>query len=178
MKHLRSVHDGVRVDARELVVVSTDEWEKAPVSTSDGFPRMSEKLTWIIQTIPSVDGRKLTPERLARQIFEQTNGEFEVTASHLQNLKSGFRDNPSARLLLEISRAAGLPPAFFWSDAAESLLREVVERAIRDHDTSTSSYDALLLEALPNLNDEQVSTLRSVLLAVMGDPSPKDEPAP
>lgn len=178
MKYLKSVHDGDRTKAGGLVVVAPDQWEEVPMGTPDGFPRMSEKLTWIIQTIPSADGRRLTPERLARQIFDQTGGEYEITASHLQNLKSGYRDNPSARLLLEIARAAGLPPAFFWSDAAEVLLREVIERAIRDHDSSSASYDALLLEAVPRLDEEQVAALRSVVLAVMGNSSPNDEPRP
>lgn len=147
-------------------------------SSADGFPRISEKLTWIIQTIPSAEGRRLTPERLARQIFEQSNGEFEVTASHIQNLKSGFRDNPSARLLLEIARAAGLPAAFFWSDTAESLLREAVERAIHDHDGSTS-YDALLVEPAVELDDKEViASLRRIVSALMADASPKADPQP
>lgn len=179
MRRLISVHDGARPASREVVLMGGDQWRSAPVPMSaEGFPRISEKLTWIINTIPSADGRRLTPERLARQIIEQTDGDFEVTAGHLQALKTGVRDNPSARLLMEIARAAGLPSAFFWSDVAERLIREVVERAISARESSTDSYDALIVEAVPDLGNEQVARLRAVLLAVMGDSSPRIDPGP
>lgn len=180
MRHLRSVHDGGRPIETGPVLLDHDQQGRpfVPV-TPDGFPRLAEKLTWIINTIPSADGRRLTTDRLARQIYEQTGGNFEVTSGHLQALKSGFRDKPSARLLVEIARAAGLPPAFFWSDVAERLLRDVVEAAIRDRNTTTNSYDALLIEAVPDLTEEQLARLRSLLLAVMGDPSsPKSDARP
>lgn len=180
MRHLQSVHDGVRVTTSGPVLLDHDQQGRPLVPvTPDGFPRLAEKLTWIINTIPSADGRRLTVDRLARQIYEQTGGQFEVTSGHLQALKSGIRDKPSARLLVEIARAAGLPSAFFWSDVAERLLREVVESAARDENPTTSSYDALLVEAVPELTEEQLGRLRSLLLAVMGDsPSPKSDPSP
>lgn len=177
MGHLRSVHDGVRPSESGPVLLDHDQQGRpfVPV-TRDGFPRLAEKLTWIINTIPSATGRRLTPDRLARQIYEQTGGDVEVTAGHLQALKSGIRDKPSARLLVEIARAAGLPPAFFWSDVAERLLRDVVEAAIADRN---NSYDALLIEAVPDLTEEQLARLRSLFLAVMGDSSsPKSDAGP
>ncbi|MDQ2852114.1 MAG: hypothetical protein M3Y49_15555 [Actinomycetota bacterium] len=149
------------------------------MTTPEGFPRIAEKLAWIINTIPTEDGRRLTPERLSRKIFEQTGGEFEVTAGHIQALKTGLRDKPSARLLVEIARAAGLPSAFFWSDVADRLLREVVENAIRDRNSSAaSSYDALLLKADPDLSSERLDRLRSLLLAVMGDSAANSDDTP
>lgn len=180
MRHLYSVHDGVRPVESGPVLLDRDQQGRlfVPV-TPDGFPRLAEKLTWIINTIPSATGRRLTPDRLARQIYEQTGGDVEVTAGHLQALKSGIRDKPSARLLVEVARAAGLPPAYFWSDVAERLLRDVVEAAIRDRNTTTNSYDALLIEAVPDLTEEQLARLRALLLAVMGDPSsPKSDAGP
>ena len=179
MNQVRPVHDGVLVKPdRDLVLVGSQNWRDAVMPPSaDGFPKIADKLTWIINTIPTADGRRLTPERLARSIIDQTNGDFQVTAGHLQALKSGVRDNPSARLLMEISRAAGLPPAFFWSDVADHLIREVVQRAIEDHDQSMAPYDALLADAVPGLTEAQLEKLRGVLLAVMGasesaDPTP------
>ncbi len=149
------------------------------MTTPEGFPRIAEKLTWIINTIPTEDGRRLTPERLSRKILDQTGGDFEVSGSHIQALKTGLRDKPSARLLVEIARAAGLPPAFFWSDVAERLLRDVVEAAIADRNNSADGYDALLIEAVPDLSEEQLARLRSLLLAVMGDASsPKSDARP
>lgn len=179
MRHLRSVHDGGCSAVAGRVLVGSDQQGREAVTTPEGFPRIAEKLTWIINTIPTADGRRLTPERISRKILDQTGGDFEVSGSHIQALKTGLRDKPSARLLVEIARAVGLPSAFFWSDVADRLLREVVENAIRDRDASAaSSYDALLLKADPDLSSERLDRMRSLLLAIMGDSAANSDDTP
>lgn len=90
---------------------------------SDGLPRLAEQLTWLIDSIPSVDGKRYTTESLRSEIARQGHS---VSTTYLGYMRQGRATNISAALLGALSRSFGVPSDFFLDDDVERQVRTAV----------------------------------------------------
>lgn len=103
-----------------------------------GVPGLASKLEHLFATIPQPGNRgSYTNEAVA---IELRKIGVSVTAVHVSNLRTGRRDNPSARLLAGLAEVFGVPIAYFFDPERE--------RAVNEQ-----------LEALAELRDAQVQGL-------------------
>ena len=85
-----------------------------------GVPNLAPKLQHLFRTIPQPEGRGFyTNDNMVQEL---ANRGVPITVQHLSNLRNGRRDNPSARLLAEISDIFGVPISYFFD--AEAVDRE------------------------------------------------------
>lgn len=82
---------------------------------NDGIPQLAERLDLLFRTVPRQAGSPQlhTNESMASVLAEQG---ISVTANHLSNLRTGRRDNPSARLLAGLAEAFDVPYNYFFED--------------------------------------------------------------
>ncbi len=119
----------------------------------DGIPGLADKLNRLFATVPG-PGRH---GRYSNDTAARALGERGITVSgvHLSHLRSGRRDNPSARLLAAIADLMGVPIGYFFdSDLEERITAELAaltamkdERAkalmLRAHGLSSESMEHL-----------------------------------
>ena len=98
----------------------------------DGIPGLDAKLNHLFVTVaaPTRSGR-YSNDAAARALAERG---VDVSGVHLSHLRSGRRDNPSARLLATLAELFGVPIAYFFDSTVEARVNENLEElsAIRD----------------------------------------------
>jgi ESX-1-secreted protein regulator len=107
------------------------------VASGEGLPHLAEKLNHLFATVPAPTRSGLYSNETAAQAL----GELGVTVSgvHLSHLRSGRRDNPSARLLAAIGELFGVPIGYFFDDTLEKQITGQLDAlsAIRDERART-----------------------------------------
>ncbi len=90
-----------------------------------GVPNLAQKLQHLFRTIPQSEGRGFyTNDAMVRELADRG---VAITVQHLSNLRNGRRDNPSARLLAEISDVFGVPMSYFFNPEEESRVNTELE---------------------------------------------------
>lgn len=122
----------------------------------EGIPHLADRLNHLFRTVPRQVGTR------ARHSNESVVRELDgygvsVTPTHLSHLRSGRRDNPSARLLAGLARVFGVPYSYFFDAEVEKRVNEELEvlTAFRDprvrelavlaSDVSAANLDHILL---------------------------------
>jgi transcriptional regulator with XRE-family HTH domain len=119
-----------------------------------GVPRLADRINHLFATVPRPGGRGLwTNDDAAAAISEAG---VPMSAAYLSQLRTGKRDNPSARHLAAIARLFEMPMEYFFNrEAAEKIdadltllaaMREagVRELALRAHGLSEDSLLGLV----------------------------------
>lgn len=92
---------------------------------SAGIPDLAGKLQRLFNSIPQPDGRGwYTNEAMAKELAEKG---VPVTVQHLSSLRTGRRDNPSARLLAGIADVFGVSLSYFFNDEEERRVTQDIE---------------------------------------------------
>ena len=136
---------------------------------SDGVPHLAQRLNALFARIPQPGSAQLyTNERAAQQI---TAAGVRVTGTHLSLMRSGKRDNPSARLLAAIADLFDVPITYFFDDdQARSIERELVLLAgLRDADVRS------ILTRAADLSESSRASLGSVLNRIMEMENQRDD---
>ncbi|MFZ2501105.1 MAG: XRE family transcriptional regulator [Nocardioides sp.] len=122
-----------------------------------GIPRLAEKLEHLFATVPREGGRQLYTNDSAAEALDQLG--ITVSGTHLSHLRSGRRDNPSARLVAGLAQLFGVPIAYFFNDAEEQAINEQLEAlsALRD-----SGVKGLMLRA-HGVSEKSLSHLAGIL---------------
>lgn len=93
--------------------------------SSAGIPDLAAKLQRLFNSIPQPDGQGwFTNEAMARELAGRG---VPVTVQHLSNLRTGRRDNPSARLLAGIADIFGVSLSYFFDDDEERRVARDIE---------------------------------------------------
>lgn len=122
-----------------------------------GIPHLPERLNALFSRIPQRPGSpQLHTNQSAAKAISQSG--VRVTSTHISLLRSGKRNNPSARLLAAIADLFDVPITFFFdAGLAERIigeldllagLRDTQVRAILARATGADDHDNLDLAAL------------------------------
>ena len=100
--------------------------------SSQGMPGLAQKLNHLFTTVPA-------PTRSGRYSNDSAAAALEelgvtVSGVHLSHLRSGRRDNPSARLLAALAELLGVSITYFFDSATEERINADLEAlaAIKD----------------------------------------------
>ncbi len=89
---------------------------------SDGIPDLAENLNHLFATVPApTKSGRYSNDSAAHALAERG---VIVSGVHLSHLRSGRRDNPSARLLAAIGELFGVPIGYFFDSTLEAQVKE------------------------------------------------------
>lgn len=123
----------------------------------DGIPGLADKLNHLIATVPAPTRSGLYSNDSAAHAL----GERGVTVSgvHISHLRSGRRDNPSARLLAALGELFGVPIGYFFDNTMEERINEELDSlsALKD-----SRAKSLMLRA-QGVSPQSMEHLEAIL---------------
>jgi len=123
------------------------------MTEGDGVPGLAEKLNHLFLTIPA----PTASGRYSNEAAAQALADKGVTVSgvHVSHLRSGRRDNPSARLLAALAELFDLPIGYFFDPTLEQAVNARLEELaavkhyrgkqlmVRSHGLSTKGMELL-----------------------------------
>lgn len=112
-------------------VSSEDEGER-PSEPEAGVAGLAPKLEHLFAVVPRPDGGRYTNETAAQALAEAG---VRVSSVHLSHLRSGRRNNPSARLLAGLAELFGVPITYFFDSTIESQVNDELATLVALHDT-------------------------------------------
>ncbi|QDP95353.1 helix-turn-helix transcriptional regulator [Microlunatus elymi] len=83
----------------------------------DGIPGLADKLNRLFATVPGPGRNGLYSNDTAAQALREKG--ITVSGVHISHLRSGRRNNPSARLLAAIADLFGVPMGYFFNPDLE-----------------------------------------------------------
>lgn len=83
----------------------------------EGIANLAEKLNHLFATVPGPGRNGFYSNDTAAKALSERG--ITVSGVHLSHLRSGRRDNPSARLLAAVAELFGVPIGYFFDGAVE-----------------------------------------------------------
>lgn len=87
-----------------------------PTDVGGGVQGLADKLERLFETVPKASGGRHSNESAALALSEAG---VKVSAVHISHLRSGRRNNPSARLLAALAALFGVRIGYFFDSAVE-----------------------------------------------------------
>ncbi|HET9871329.1 MAG TPA: hypothetical protein VFP89_01870 [Propionibacteriaceae bacterium] len=100
--------------------------------SGDGIPGLAEKLNHLFATVAAPTRSGLYSNDSAAHALEERG--VTVSGVHISHLRSGRRDNPSARLLAALADLFGVPIGYFFDPTMEDRINGELEAlaAVKD----------------------------------------------
>jgi transcriptional regulator with XRE-family HTH domain len=105
--------------------------------TADSPHTLAEKLEYLFRTVRESGRREYSNEEVSAAIARDQ--EETISASYIWYLRTGQRDNPTFKHLNALAKFFGVPPAYFFDDAAAdkveaelALLNAMKDAGVRD----------------------------------------------
>ena len=131
--------------------------------SGDGIPGLAEKLNHLFATVPAPTRSGLYSNDSAAHALEERG--VTVSGVHISHLRSGRRDNPSARLLAALADLFGVPIGYFFDSAVEDEVNDELATLVALHDARVKG---LMLRA-QGLNRQNFQKLEKVLEQIRRD---------
>lgn len=110
-----------------------------------GLPFLASRLSALMASTRDPQGLPWTNASLAAEV---TSHGVEVTPQHISSLRSGARDNPSARLVIALAKALGVTTTYLLEEEVE-VQEETIGIRLRSHgEVSVEQLAALVREVL------------------------------
>ena len=93
--------------------------------SGEGIPGLAEKLNHLFATVPAPTRSGLYSNDTAARALEERG--VTVSGVHISHLRSGRRDNPSARLLAALAELFGVPIGYFFDTTMEDRINDELE---------------------------------------------------
>src|SRR5215213_537675 len=93
-------------------------------TSEPGVAGLSPKLEHLFAVVPRPTGGRYTNETAAQALAEAG---VKVSSVHLSHLRSGRRNNPSARLLAALADLFGVPIGYFFDPTMEDRINDELE---------------------------------------------------
>ena len=93
--------------------------------SGEGIPGLAEKLNHLFATVPTPTRSGLYSNDTAARALEERG--VTVSGVHISHLRSGRRDNPSARLLAALAELFGVPIGYFFDTTMEDRINDELE---------------------------------------------------
>lgn len=87
-----------------------------PDISPDAKRTLAAKLNHLFRTVHPRDGGEYSFEEIAEAL--RVSGKPTISATYIWQLRKGIRDNPTKRHLEALAEFFGVPPAYFFDDAA------------------------------------------------------------
>ena len=125
--------------------------------SGEGMPGLAEKLNHLFATVPAPTRSGLYSNDTAARALEERG--VTVSGVHISHLRSGRRDNPSARLLAALAELFGVPIGYFFDTTMEDRINDELEAlsALKDSRAKT-----LMLRA-QGVSPESMEHLEAIL---------------
>ena len=125
--------------------------------SGDGIPGLAEKLNHLFATVPAPTRSGSYSNDSAAHALEQRG--VTVSGVHISHLRSGRRDNPSARLLAALADLFGVPIGYFFDSAMEERINAELDAlsALKD-----SRAKSLMLRA-QGVSPQSMEHLEAIL---------------
>jgi transcriptional regulator with XRE-family HTH domain len=91
----------------------------------DGIPGLADKLNHLFATVPAPTRSGLYSNDTAAHALQERG--VTVSGVHLSHLRSGRRNNPSARLLAALAELFGVPLGYFFDTRLEDRINSELE---------------------------------------------------
>lgn len=115
-----------------------------------GLAFFADRLSALMASTRDPQGIPWTNASLASEVTTQG---VEVTPQHISSLRSGARDNPSARLVVALAKALQVPTTYLLEEDAEAP-EETIGIRLRSHgEVSVEQLAALVREVLRQDSD-------------------------
>ena len=89
---------------------------------TDGIPGLAERLDHLFTTVPAPTKSGRYSNDAAAHVLAERG--VVVSGVHLSHLRSGRRDNPSARLLVALAELFGVPMGYFFDTALHEQINQ------------------------------------------------------
>ena len=139
---------------------SEDQGERREES-EPGVPGLSSKLEHLFAVVPRPDGGRYTNETASQALAAAG---VRVSSVHLSHLRSGRRNNPSARLLAAISTLFGVDIGYFFNAAVEEKANAELA-ALRS--LSDSGVQGVMMRS--GVSDKNLRHIDAILSAIRED---------
>lgn len=123
-----------------------------------GLPHLAERLNLLFTTVPREVGSK-QPYTIEQAAEEITAAGVPVTGRYLNQLRSGNRDNPSARLLGAIANLFGVPVSYFFDDEQAARVEAQLEALVAIRDARIQS----IVARTKGISDAGIANLDAIL---------------
>ena len=100
----------------------------------EGIPGLADSLDYLFQTVINPKTSRLySNDAVAAALAEKG---ISVTGTHISHLRTGRRDNPSARLLAGLAELFGVPLGYFFEPEVEEQIKKELQtlEALRNTD--------------------------------------------
>lgn len=123
----------------------------------EGIPGLAEKLNYLFLTLPAPTRSGLYSNDSAAAALAERG--VTVTGTHISHLRTGRRDNPSARLLAGLAELFGVPIGYFFDPTMEERINSELGAlsALRD-----SEAKSLMLRA-QGISPQSMEHLKGIL---------------
>lgn len=123
----------------------------------DGIPGLATKLNHLFSTVPAPTRSGLYSNDSAANALADRG--VTVSGVHISHLRSGRRDNPSARLLAALAELFGVPIGYFFDDTMENRINDELDAlsALKD-----SRAKSLMLRA-QGVSPQSMEHLEAIL---------------
>ena len=121
------------------------------------MPGLADKLNHLFATVPAPTRSGLYSNDSAARALEERG--VTVSGVHISHLRSGRRDNPSARLLAALAELIGVPIGYFFDTTLEDRINSELDAlsALKD-----SRAKSLMLRA-QGVSPESMEHLEAIL---------------
>ena len=129
---------------------------------SGGVPGLAEKLEHLFTVVPKQSGGRYSNESAAQALSEAG---VKVSAVHISHLRTGRRNNPSARLLAALAALFGVEIGYFFDSAVEEKANADLAalRALADAGTQ----NVMLRAGVSSQNLKHIDTILNAIRADM-----------
>ncbi len=134
--------------------------ESEPSDDDGGVPGLAGKLEHLFSTVPKPSGGRYSNESAAQALAAVG---VKVSAVHISHLRSGRRNNPSARLLAALAALFGVEIGYFFDPALESKTNEELAslRALSE----AGMQGMMLRSGVSSKNLKQIDAILSAIRA-------------
>jgi transcriptional regulator with XRE-family HTH domain len=123
----------------------------------DGIPGLADKLNHLFATVPAPTRSGLYSNDSAAHALGERG--MVVSGVHISHLRSGRRDNPSARLLAALAELFGVPIGYFFDPTMENRINAELDALTALQD---SRAKGLMLRA-QGVSPESMDHLEGIL---------------
>lgn len=143
------------------------------MAAGEGMPGLADKLNHLFATVPAPTRSGLYSNDSAAQALAERG--ITVSGVHISHLRSGRRDNPSARLLAALADLFGVPIGYFFDTTMEDKINSELKLLAALNDSRAKS---LMLRA-QGVSPQSMEHLEAILDRIrqiegLGDAGPAE----
>lgn len=127
------------------------------MAAGEGIPGLADKLNHLFATVPAPTRSGLYSNDTAAHALADLG--VTVSGVHISHLRSGRRDNPSARLLVALAELFGVPIGYFF----DSTMAETIDSELESLAALRDSRAKSLMRRARGVSPQSMDQLEAIL---------------